>query len=169
MKSRVKSDLEWPYHVSWTQNFPPSVHASVSGTSYSDTGLSSATSYSYRVRATDAAKNLGAYSNVATAVTLAPLTAPSNASATAPGSAQVRLSWTASTGGVGAKTYLVERCQGILCTAYDQVATVATASFDDSGLAANTTYRYRVRAKDTVGNQSGYSNVATAVTLGLGL
>ena len=144
--------------------------AAVSGTTYSDSGLSPATSYSYRVRATDAAKNLGAYSNVATVVTLAPpLTAPSNASATAPGSAQVRVSWTASTGGVGAKAYLVERCQGVLCTAYSQIATVATASFEDSGLTANTTYRYRVRAKDAVGNQSDYSNVATAVTLGLGL
>jgi len=81
----------------------------------------------------------------------------------------VRVSWTASTGGVGAKAYLVERCQGILCTAYSQIATVATASFEDSGLTANTTYRYRVRAKDAVGNQSDYSNVATAVTLGLGL
>ena len=142
----------------------------MSGTTYSDSGLSPATSYSYRVRATDAGKNLGAYSNVATAVTLAPpLTAPSNASATAPGSAQVRVSWTASTGGVGAKAYLVERCQGVLCTAYSQIATVATASFEDSGLTANTTYRYRVRAKDAVGNQSDYSNVATAVTLGLGL
>ena len=114
--------------------------------------------------------NVGQSLIVATAVTLAPpLTAPSNASATAPGSAQVRVSWTASTGGVGAKTYLVERCQGILCTAYRQIAAVATASFEDSGLTANTTYRYRVRAKDAVGNQSDYSNVATAVTLGLGL
>src|SRR5205085_1329444 len=34
-------------------------------TSYSDTGLLASTSYSYRVRATDAAGNLSAYSNVA--------------------------------------------------------------------------------------------------------
>src|SRR5207248_954537 len=37
--------------------------------SYSDTGLMTATSYSYRVRATDAAGNLSTYSNTATAVT----------------------------------------------------------------------------------------------------
>jgi fibronectin type 3 domain-containing protein len=38
-------------------------------TTYSDTGLSPNTSYSYRVRATDAAGNLSSYSNVASAVT----------------------------------------------------------------------------------------------------
>src|SRR5262249_22300932 len=37
---------------------------------FNDTGLSPGTSYSYRVRATDAAGNLSAYSNTATAVTL---------------------------------------------------------------------------------------------------
>ena len=44
--------------------------AAVNGTSFSDTGLSPNTSYSYRVRATDAAANLGPYSNVASASTL---------------------------------------------------------------------------------------------------
>ncbi len=38
-------------------------------TSFSDTGLAASTTYSYRVRAADAAKNLGPYSNVATAAT----------------------------------------------------------------------------------------------------
>jgi len=44
--------------------------AAVNGTSFNDTGLSLNTSYSYRVRATDAAGNLGLYSNVASASTL---------------------------------------------------------------------------------------------------
>src|SRR5205814_9454835 len=44
---------------------------------FTDTGLTASTSYSYRVRATDAASNLGPYSNIATATTAAPaLTAP---------------------------------------------------------------------------------------------
>jgi hypothetical protein len=43
--------------------------ASVSGTSYSDTGLAAGTSYSYQVRATDAAGNPSQYSNVASATT----------------------------------------------------------------------------------------------------
>lgn len=41
------------------------------GTTFGDSGLSASTSYSYRVRATDAAGNLSAYSNTASAVTSA--------------------------------------------------------------------------------------------------
>ena len=41
----------------------------VAGTSYSDTALASATTYRYRVRATDAAPNLGPYSDIATTAT----------------------------------------------------------------------------------------------------
>src|SRR2546422_7269800 len=43
----------------------------VTGTTYNDTGLVPNTSYSYRVRATDAAGNLSSYSNVTSATTLA--------------------------------------------------------------------------------------------------
>jgi Concanavalin A-like lectin/glucanases superfamily len=43
--------------------------ATPTGTSYTDSGLTAATSYSYRVRAVDAAINLGPYSGTATAVT----------------------------------------------------------------------------------------------------
>src|SRR5204862_69060 len=39
------------------------------GLSFNDSGLTPTTSYSYRVRATDAAGNLSAYSNVASATT----------------------------------------------------------------------------------------------------
>src|SRR5262249_18357209 len=41
------------------------------GTTYSDSGLSASTSYTYRVRAVDAASNLGGYSNTGTATTQA--------------------------------------------------------------------------------------------------
>src|SRR5207245_1628614 len=37
-------------------------------------------------------------------------------------------------------------------------------SYSDSGLAANTTYRYRVRATDAAGNLSSYSSIASATT-----
>src|SRR5262249_23631688 len=41
------------------------------GTTFSDIGLAANSMYSYQVRATDAASNLSAYSNVASATTLA--------------------------------------------------------------------------------------------------
>jgi hypothetical protein len=50
--------------------------ATTSGTSYSNTGLTGSTSYSYRVRASDAAGNLSGYSGSAAAVTSAVNRAP---------------------------------------------------------------------------------------------
>ena len=55
--------------------------ATPTGAAFSDTGLTAATSYSYRVRATDAAGNLSGYSSVASATTPA---APDTQAPTAP-------------------------------------------------------------------------------------
>ena len=44
---------------------------SVTGTTYSNTGLTASTAYSYRVRAADAAGNISGYSNTASAITQA--------------------------------------------------------------------------------------------------
>jgi fibronectin type 3 domain-containing protein len=143
--------------------------ATPAGTAYSDTGLSASTSYSYRVRAEDAAGNLSAYSTIATAVTqtpsdTSPPSAPTNLSAMVVSTSQINLSWTAATDNVGVTGYRVERCQGAGCSSFVFVGTTASTTFSDSGLAAFTTYAYRVRATDAVGNLSGYSNIATATT-----
>jgi len=137
-------------------------------TSFNDTGLSAGTSYSYRVRAADAAGNLGAYSNTATASTpapdLNPPTAPAGLGATPSSATQINLAWTASTDDVGVTGYLLERCQGASCSAFAQIATPAGTSFNNTGLAGSTSYSYRVRATDASGNLSAYSNIASAVT-----
>ncbi|AVP99828.1 alkaline serine protease [Ahniella affigens] len=96
-------------------------------------------------------------------------TAPSNpasAAATAASSSQINLSWTASTdtGGSGLAGYKVERCSGAGCTAFAEVGTATSNSFSSTGLAASTSYSFRVRAYDGAGNNSGYSNTATATT-----
>ena len=106
------------------------------GTTYNDTGLTASTSYSYRVRATDAAGNLSSYSNVTSATTLGdtqPPTAPSNLTATAPSSSQINLSWTASTDNVGVTGYLVERCQGAGCNNFAQVGTATSVDVQRHG------------------------------------
>ena len=140
-----------------------------STTTYSATGLAVSTSYSYRVRATDAAGNLSAYSNVASATTPAdtqPPTAPSNLTATDVNSTQINLGWTASTDNVGVTGYLVEQCQGSGCSNFAQVGTTngSTTTYSATGLTASTSYSYRVRATDAAGNLSAYSNTATATT-----
>src|SRR5439155_104105 len=94
-----------------------------------------------------------------------PPTAPTNLVATAASSSQINLSWTASTDAVGVTGYLLERCQSPGCTTFAQIAAPAGTSYADTGLLASTTYAYRVRAQDTAGNLSGYSNTASGTTL----
>jgi chitodextrinase len=145
--------------------------ASTAATAFSDAALSAATSYSYRIRATDAAGNLSDYSAVATASTpvpgdTTPPTAPANAQATVFSVTQINLAWTASSDNVGVTGYRIERCQGAGCTNFAQIATSTAPSFSNTGLTANTSYSYRVRAQDAAGNLSPYSNVAIAATPG---
>src|SRR5207244_3427266 len=89
-------------------------------------------------------------------------TAPANLTATASGST-IALSWTASTDNVGVTGYLVER-QNPGSTNFVQIGTTTATTYNDSGLTANSTYSYRVRATDAAGNLSDYSNVASATT-----
>ena len=145
--------------------------ATPASTTFNDTGLTASTSYSYRVRATDAAANLGAFSSTATASTMAspditPPNAPSNLNATAASATQINLSWTASTDNVGVTGYRIERCLGAGCSNFAQIATPTTITFNDTGLTASTSYSYRVRATDAASNLSGFSSVASASTMG---
>ena len=99
-----------------------------------------------------------------TAPDTSPPTAPTGLTATASGSSQVNLSWTAATDNVGVTGYRVERCQGAGCTNFTQVATPTGTTYNDTGRTASTTYRYRVRAADAAGNLGGYSTAAEATT-----
>jgi chitodextrinase len=78
-------------------------------------------------------------------------------------SSGVTLNWAASSGTVG--NYQIERATGATSTNFTQVGTSTSPSFNDSGLAANTTYRYRVRATNSGGN-SAYSNITNVTTSG---
>jgi uncharacterized repeat protein (TIGR03806 family) len=88
-------------------------------------------------------------------------TVPQNLIATASAPTQVNLTWSASTdsGGAGLAGYRVLR-DGI------QIATTVVANFGDTGLTANTTYTYTVRAFDnaTPANTSAPSAAAIATT-----
>jgi chitodextrinase len=136
-------------------------------TTFNDTGLTPATAYTYRVRATDAAANLSSFSANSTATSAADATAPSaptSLMATAASSTQINLSWTASTDDVGVTGYKVERCSGPACSNFSQIAPSTTTTFSNTGLTPSTSYSYRVRATDAAGNLSGYSNTVAAAT-----
>src|SRR6266853_479330 len=128
-------------------------------TSFADTGLSTATTYSYTVAARDAAGNMSPDSTSAS-VTIAdttPPTTPTGLTAAVAGSTGANLSWTASTDNVGVTGYIVRR-NGV------QVATPATTSFADTGLSTATTYSYTVAARDAAGNMSPDSTSVSVTT-----
>ncbi|MDX3192712.1 PQQ-dependent sugar dehydrogenase [Streptomyces sp. MN03-5084-2B] len=89
-----------------------------------------------------------------------PPTTPTGVTATAAGTT-VTVRWTPSTDNVGVTAYEVLRDGTVAGSA----SGATTASFTDSGLAANTRYQYQVRARDAQGNRSAPST-AVAVTTG---
>jgi uncharacterized repeat protein (TIGR01451 family) len=96
-----------------------------------------------------------------------PPTPPTNLTATSISQTQINLAWTASSDTVGVTGYKVERCQGATCTNFVEIATPTGTTYNNTGLTAGTTYRYRVRATDAAANLSGYSNIATQATQGV--
>jgi hypothetical protein len=93
-------------------------------------------------------------------------TTPTGLTAVATGESQINLSWTAATNDVGVTGYQIERCQGTGCANFSGTAAPAGTgtTYTDTGLSSGTTYSYRVRATNSSGNLSGYSNTATATT-----
>ncbi|MEY9969089.1 cellulose 1,4-beta-cellobiosidase [Streptacidiphilus sp. MAP12-16] len=137
--------------------------ATVTGTSYADTGLAASTAYSYTVTAQDAAGNVSAASTAVTGTTTAssgdttPPSVPTGLTVTGTTSSSVSLSWTASTDNVGVTGYNVYRGS-------TKVATVTGTSYTDTGLAASTAYSYTVTAQDAAGNVSAASTAVTGTT-----
>src|SRR5262249_49077787 len=73
------------------------------------------------------------------------------------------LSWAAPTSNAGVTGYFIER-QDPGSSSFVQVGTATGTTFNNTGLAADSTYSYRVRATEAAGNLSPYSNVAGATT-----
>jgi hypothetical protein len=129
--------------------------ANVTTADYIDSGLNSATQYSYYV----VAKNEAGESNGSNTVT-----ATTGGSATQPSSTAtadtIDLSWSVNGGGDIVETY-VDRDDG---TGFTQVATVgASTSFSDTGLTNGKQYGHRVRVEYTDAEASP-STASTATT-----
>lgn len=138
--------------------------------SYVNTGLTASTTFRYQVRAVDAAGNASAVSNTVTAATQAgggdtqAPSVPANLTAPSTTTTSISLAWSASTDNVGVTGYQILRAPGTSGGTFTQVGTATTTSFVNSGLTANTTFRYQVRAVDAAGNASAVSNTVTATT-----
>jgi fibronectin type 3 domain-containing protein len=93
---------------------------------------------------------------------LAVPSAPSSLSAAAASSAVINLSWTDASNNEDG--FRIER--GTDGVNFTEIGTMSanTATYSDTGLAALTTYYYRVRSYNSAGNSSSYTNTANATT-----
>ena len=134
--------------------------ATLSGSTltYTDTTISSGTVYSYRVRAQNTVGTFSAYSGILTFSPIIPQVV-SSFTATPTG----KLAWNASSESGGSiSLYSIERCTGLGCSNFSQIATTSATTYADTSVATGTTYNYRVRAQDASGFYGPYSVVAMA-------
>ncbi|WP_281324451.1 M4 family metallopeptidase [Flavobacterium sp. IMCC34518] len=134
----------------------------VTGSTFTVTGLSASTAYTFTVKAKDAAGNLSDASNDATITTLAtdatPPTAPSALAASGTTASSTNLSWSSSTDNVAVTGYNVYNGATL-------VTTVSATTYSVTGLSPNTAYTFTVKAKDAKDNLSDASNAVSITTL----
>ncbi|ADO73088.1 fibronectin type III domain-containing protein [Stigmatella aurantiaca] len=141
------------------------VVATSSATSATVSGLTANQTYTFTVKARDAAGNRSAASSALSVTTPPPSTdnqaptAPANLRSTGVSSSSVSLAWNASTDNVAVTGYEVFVGNGT-----SAAATTSGTSATVSGLAANTTYTFTVKARDAAGNRSPASNSVSAKT-----
>lgn len=134
-------------------------------TSFTVTGLAPETSYSFTVVAQDVSGNLSSESNTVVITTAtAPATdteapsAVSDLSANNTSANTTQLSWSASTDNTGVINYEIFQDNS-------SIGNSGTATtFNVSGLAAQTSYVFYVRARDEAGNISNIGNSITVTT-----
>jgi chitodextrinase len=128
-------------------------------TSFSDTGLQSATTYSYAVRAFDAAGNVSGISPAINVSTLGDTVAPSSPAGLTAVSAQtsINLTWQASTDNIAVTGYRVSRNGAVL-------GLTNATTYLDAPLTPGTPYNYAVSAVDAANNVSTPATLTVSTT-----
>jgi len=158
-KSATQVDLSWTDNSSNETGFRifrngvellPSPKGGVNLTTFSDTGLACGTTYSYEVRAVNAAGDSAGTTVTVTTPSCASgsPTAPVGLTSVAKSPTQADLAWTDnSSNETGFKIYR----NGVLITTTDAGVT----TFSDTGLACGTTYMYEIKAVNASGDSAG--------------
>lgn len=131
---------------------------------YTDTGLKSATEYSYKVRAYvtyDGTNYYGSYCDVVSAVTKP---AKVKGLSLTTKSSSVTVSWNKLSGVTGYRVYRLNTKTG----KYEKIATVkgaSTVSYRDTSVKKGTTYTYKVRAYKAYNGTNYYGSYSTTASV----
>lgn len=132
-------------------------------TTFTVSGLSASTAYTFTVKAKDAAGNISAASSGlsvttnASSDTTAP-TAPTSLTSPSKTDTSVNLSWTSSTDNVGVTGYNIYNGTNLAGS------TTGATTFTVTGLTASTAYSFTVKAKDAANNLSAASSALNVTT-----
>ena len=137
--------------------------ATVQQTSYNDTSVAAASTYYYAVDAADSGGDVSPMSATAAVTVPSAPSAPANLVATPDSTGKVSLTWSPSAGGgLPIQNYHVYR--GTTSANLSQVTIVQQTSYNDTSVAAASTYYYAVQATDTGGDVSPMSATVSATT-----
>ncbi|MBN1670747.1 MAG: CotH kinase family protein [Kiritimatiellae bacterium] len=137
--------------------------AGANATAYTDSGLPAGTLFYYKVMAYNSAGD-SAYTAVAGATTLTagPPAAPSDLTAASSSQTAIELRWTDNSD--NEENFRVARSTDGVTYGYSVSVPADTTRYTDAGLAAGTTYYYRVRAEHASLGNSAYAGPVTAAT-----
>jgi len=133
--------------------------AVLTSSSYANTGLTTNSTYYYKVQAVNSSGSSG-YSAIVSATTANSSSIPSsptNLVATVAGPGQINLTWDAVS---GATSYYLYRSTSYYGT-YSNIVVLTSPSYANTGLATNGTYYYKVQAYNSAG-ASGFSAITGA-------
>jgi Zn-dependent metalloprotease/fibronectin type 3 domain-containing protein len=138
-----------------------SLVGNTTGTSFNNTGLVTNNTYYYKVRAYKTIGSSKVYSNFSQVVSAKPvIPVPTSVKATPSSYNSISTSWLAVAGANGYEVYRAASSTGT----YGLVGTTTGLSFNNTGLATNSTYYYKVRAYTMVGTLKVYSDFSVIVS-----
>ena len=125
---------------------------------YTDTAVTSGSTYYYGVEAADTGGDVSAMSAPAQVTVLSAPSAPATVAAAPTSTSKVSVSWSAAvSGGLAIQNYRVFK--GSSPSSLTQLAITTKLSYNDTAVSAGATYYYAVKASDTAGDLSPMSTV----------
>lgn len=126
-------------------------------TTYVDTGLSPNTTYSYRLMVRDVFDNQSGWSGSSPGSASA--NTPSGGSFSSVGHNSITVSWSSSSNPAGTEYYAENT------TNSTDSGWITAISWNSTGLSGNTTYAYRVKARNSAQSETGWHDIGSQSTL----